>query len=237
MNTSFQATTRSTKNFEQQWVDYNKRPSEAGLSTIMQEVEPTISSALMSFTGGDKSLLPRARIIAAQAITSYDPKQGTTLKTHVYNNLKGLNRFKAERSAVVHIPENVRLDTNALYKYRQSFTEENGRDPTVDEINDQLGLGTRRLKKAETFGKELSSSQMVSDKGDINIFLKDNDDPWFDYVYHDLDNVQKKIMEWTTGYGGSEILPKKEIAKRLGISAPAISQRIGTIVKRLEKPA
>lgn len=237
MKTSFQATTRNSKSFEQQWLDWKKQPTEQALSGLMQEMDGTISSALMSFTGGDKSLLPRARIMAAQAINSFDPTQGATLKTHVYNTLKGLNRFKAERAAVVHIPENVRLDANALYKFRVGFTEENGREPTVDEINDQLGLGNRRLRKAETFGKELSSSQMTSDKGDTNIFLKDDDDPWTDYVYHDLDDSNKKVMEFATGYGGSQILPKKEIARRMGISAPAVSQRISTIVKRLEKPA
>ena len=174
MNTTFHNTTRSSKSFEEQWYDWKQRPTEEGMSAILQGLEPTISSALMSFTNGDESLLPRARIIAAQSLTNYDPKQGASLKTYIYNNLKGLQRYKAERSAVVHIPENVRLDANDLYKYRQGFQEENGREPTVEEISDQLGFSKRRLTKAEGYGKEYSSSQMTSDKGDVNINLKDD---------------------------------------------------------------
>ena len=64
--------------------------------------------------------------------------------------------------------------------------------------------------------------------------VDENEDPWRDYVYHDLDTKSRKIFEWTTGYGGTKILPKQEIARRLKITPAAVSSRIQTIIAFLE---
>ena len=58
---------------------------------------------------------------------------------------------------------------------------------------------------------------------------------WIDYVYSELDPVNKKIMEWKTGYAGSKQISNNDIARNLKISPPAVSQRIGTITKRLQE--
>jgi DNA-binding Lrp family transcriptional regulator len=58
---------------------------------------------------------------------------------------------------------------------------------------------------------------------------------WLDYVYFELDPIDKKIYELSTGYKGSEKLPKKEIARQLNISAPAVSKRINKILKKIEE--
>ena len=58
---------------------------------------------------------------------------------------------------------------------------------------------------------------------------------WSDYVYYDLDPIDKKIFEWTTGYAGSKIIPKGEVAKKLRITPAAVSLRINKIVKKLEE--
>jgi DNA-directed RNA polymerase specialized sigma subunit len=54
-------------------------------------------------------------------------------------------------------------------------------------------------------------------------------------VYHDLDEVNRKVFEWTTGYNNKPILKKIDVAKNLKISPAAVSQRIDTIQKRLNE--
>ena len=62
---------------------------------------------------------------------------------------------------------------------------------------------------------------------------KSPDNIWADYVYFDLDPRDKKIFEWTTGYGGTNIISKGSIAKKLKISPASVSVRINRIITKL----
>jgi len=64
---------------------------------------------------------------------------------------------------------------------------------------------------------------------------KTPEDLWRDYVYHDLDEKNKVIFEHLLGYNGAPKIPKGDIATKLNISAPAVSQRINTITTRLSE--
>jgi len=215
---------------------WQQDPSEENLSKLMSDLKPTISSALNTFTGGDKSLTTRAYILAQQSLSSYDPAKGTNIKTHVFNNLKRLNRVKEERSSVIHVPEGVRLDNRNIYKFKTEFMDRNDREPTLSELADGTGLSIKRISKAVSIS-EMPEGAAVSEKGDLlgSMHNRTKEDIWQDYVYYDLDPKNKKIFEWTTGYMGAKLLPKAEIAKKLKISPAAVSQRVGTIVKRLEE--
>jgi DNA-directed RNA polymerase specialized sigma subunit len=215
---------------------WKESPTEDNLSKVLQDLKPTINSALHTFTGGDKSLTTRAYILTKQALPTYDATKGTSLKTHVFNNLKRLNRVKDERSTVIHIPEGVRVDSKSIYHFKNKFMDKHDREPSLEEIADGTGLSIKRVGKA-LHGGEVPESMGVSEKGDLlnAASTRTKDDIWQDYVYYDLDPVNKKIFEWTTGYLDSKVLPKKEIAAKLKISPAAVSQRVNTIIKRLEE--
>jgi len=216
--------------------DWKDSPSDENTKKILDHLQPTINTALMSFTGGDKNLKIRSYILAKKALISYDPNKGASLKTHVYNNLKRLQRFKAERSQVVHIPENVRLDALQINRFAGEFKDKNNREPAIAEIQDGVGLSPRRIRKASLYGSEQPTSKFVGETGDSLISTKRTpQDIWRDYVYYDLDPVNKKIFEWTTGYQGSATISKKKIASNLGITSAAVSSRINTIMKKLQE--
>jgi DNA-directed RNA polymerase specialized sigma subunit len=211
-------------------------PSEYNTSALLKELEPTLTGALRSYVGGDERLKPKAAIIALNAAKSYDPKQGVKLNTFVFNHLKGLNRVNAERTNVVHIPESVLLDKNKLFKREQQLEEDLGRPPSTEELADHTGLSAKRIEKLRQGTVFAPESQMLNEKGDTFFTNKaDSQNVWVDYMYSDMDSVDKKIFEWSTGYKGSEKMMKKDIANRLGISAPAVSARINRIVSKLEK--
>lgn len=66
---------------------------------------------------------------------------------------------------------------------------------------------------------------------------QDPQEMWADFVYADMDSIDQRIYEMCTGYGGVDIIPKKDIAAALKISPAAVSQRISKIVKRLQEGA
>ena len=55
------------------------------------------------------------------------------------------------------------------------------------------------------------------------------------YTYAELDTREKKILEWSTGFGGSKILPPAEIAKKLNISQSQVSRLTAKIAVSVEE--
>lgn len=212
-------------------------PSPTNTESLLKELTPTIESALTSYAPDHKSTLrTKARLMALNAAKMYDPNHSAKLTSYVFNNLKSLNREKAKRTNIVHIPENVILERNRINKEKDAFVAEEGREPTLLELADKTGLSLKRIENAEKHGNQLSASQLLSEKGD-SLFSKASDPSqvWADYVYHDLDRADKKVFEWSTGYGGTKKIPKGEIAKRLKISPAAVSRRISKIISMLER--
>jgi DNA-directed RNA polymerase specialized sigma subunit len=217
-----------------EYTEWKSNPSEENFGKLMKYVGPTISSGLASYAGGKSSLRTRANILASESFNTFDPTKAS-LKTHVFNNLKRLQRFQSERGSVVHVPENVRVDGAKVHRFMIEHKDQNGIDPSDAQIADRLGMSKKRVYKAR-YGGETSEAQTIKDKGDLH--GTDKPDPhkiWADYVYHDLEPVNQKIFEWTVGYGGAPKLSKKDIAYKLNISPAAVSQRSGTIKKYLEQ--
>ena len=215
---------------------WKKQPGPQTLEPIMDSLQPTIESGLSSFApGAEDSLRTRAKILAAHALETYNPKMGTKLNTHVYNSLQKLFREKSDRENIVHVPENVILEKNIIDKANKDFESTYGRQPAMSELADKTGLSMQRLGKIGKYRDTAMESQFLSEKGDT--LFSTGEDPnrmWLSYVYHDLDPIDKKVFEWSTGYGGTEKLPKKEIADRLRISPPAVSSRINKMIKKME---
>lgn len=220
------------------WKSWRKDPTNQELQgQILGKLTPTVDSALKSYAGGDQTLKTRAMILTNEAVNSYDPSKGAALTTHVQNHLQRLYRVSAERRQAVHIPENVRMDSLAVNRFVTDWKDKQGTEPSDLQIADSLKMSRRRVQKAMMQGTETAQSRMEGDKGDSLITATERtpEQMWADCVYHDLDEKNRKIFEWTTGYLGKPVVQKTEIATRLGISPAAVSQRINTIKKRLDQ--
>lgn len=224
------------------WETWKRTNAQPDFQTVLKALDGTVRKGLGAFGKGQEHLLPRARILAAEAVRKYAPeeRQGpkrASLSTHVYTSLQRLQRVSADRDAAVRLPERSRLDAMAIRDAAREWEDQHGHEPDLATLSDVTGLSRDRILLAGRAFREISFAGVTGEKGDtlLQTEAKVEEDPWRDYVYYDLDPKGRKVFEWTTGYGGSGILPKQEIAKRLGISPAAVSGRIKTIVARLEE--
>lgn len=216
---------------------WKAEPSDDNFNNLLKYINPVINNSLTTYAGGNKNLRTRANILATQAITNYDPDKGTSLNTWVFQHMQRLRRYQAQRGSVVHIPENVRLDRTRIKRFQTEYMDKHGIDPDDITIGDALQMSAKKVSKALREG-EVSESSRLSEKGDTtgqSATQKTHDQIWLDYVHHDLDPTNRKVLEWTTGYNGTTIIPKQEIAKRLGISSPAVSLRVNRIMGKLQE--
>lgn len=219
------------------WSLWKAEPSKANTALLLKNLTPTINSAMTSYaSGNEEEFSIPAKLMALEASKDFDPKRDVKLNTFVFNRMKSLNRLKADRTNIIHVPENVLLEKNKLHSVSSGLESELGREPTIEELANKTGISPERIEKINKYKQVKSESSMLSEKGDI--MFENKKDPhkvWSEYVYNDLGPIDKKIFEWSTGHRGSEVYKKGEIARRLGISAAAVSQRINKIISKLEE--
>lgn len=240
MNEKQDLTPKKTDKIMDSYSAWKITPNDETTARMLDTLDFQINSALRSFAPGmEDHMKLRARSIALEAARTYDPKKGMHLKSYVYQQLQPLQREFGKRSNVVSLPERHIMEGRALADAEGRFEEEHGRAPSLAELADYTSIPIKRIKTIREHKYQTTGTSTIDpETGDSMISVEDEESlqkVWADYVYASLDPVDQKIYEWTTGYGGTKIIPKMEIAKRLRISSPAVSQRINKIADQLEE--
>lgn len=213
---------------------YKQYRAPADASTLYKYLSPTINSAISSYASGSNNLRVAAYRLAFDAINTFDPSRGVDVKTHVFNNLKRLNRIHADRSNIVHIPEGLTKDYNIIAKAISNFNDEHNRDPNDDELSDITKLSKKRIDKIMSRGSTISGSEAVTDTGADRVSDRGiSDDTFIDYLYSSCDPIDKKIIEMTSGRRGSKIYKSSDVARRLNITPAAVSLRMSNLRNKM----
>lgn len=225
------ATDTNLNEVASRWVKF-RSPQDA--NTLYNGLKSTVTSAVQSYAGGDKRLVVPAYRLAFDAISTYDPSKGTDIKTHVYNNLKRLNRISAARSNMVHIPEGVARDYSIVSRAISSFYDEHNREPNEDELSDITKLSKKRISKILNRDTQISGSEAVTPEGADRVSHSGiSEDTYIDYLYSSSDNLDKRIIELMSGRRGSKVYSGYDTARKLGITPAAVSLRINKLRERM----
>lgn len=214
------------------------------MRSTLDRLQPVIDRAIGAFAGGSTSpvLRDRARVLAAKALEGYDPTRGAKLSTHVYGQLQGLRQIRHKLGNPMPAPEQLRRDRGTVLQAAGQLRDSLLREPSDDEVADELGVPVARVERvmrAARIGVPLSALEADEDEDrpgrDVISHTRTPEDDWMEAVDHDLSPVDKLILRYRTGYGKNPVLSNQEIARRLGMSAPAISQRAARIQARLDE--
>lgn len=220
---------------DQAYEMWRKNPSPQTAEPFLDALQPDIQKAIRNYGNDDDDFETKANLLALQYAETYDPKKGASIRTHINNGLHKLTQVRQERMSALHIPENVHAEKARIQETSEAFKAEFDREPNRQELADRTGLSIRALERIEKYDPTAAESLFESDKGDAMTERRSVNDMWMDYVYFELDPIDKKVFEWSTGYGGVEKISKAEMAERLKISAPAISKRVNKIVAKIEE--
>lgn len=223
------------------WLN-NQTPAQN--TQILTKVQPIIDTAVSSYVGASpsSSIRTRAKLMTLKALQNFDPVRGN-VRTHLLSQLQSLRRLAAKEQNIISIPEQVGLDFQKLTEAENALRDRLSRDPSDDEIADNVGLSTRRIKKIRAFHKPIAEGSTVVDTADDyadagGVASKipgqtSEQDAWMDFVYGDLDPTNKLIMDMSLGRNGRRKTSVQEIAQRLNITPGAVSQRAAKIQQML----
>lgn len=224
-------------------------PSGPAAGQLLKTVDPVVRSALRTYAGGSAAsptLRSRAKLIVLDSLPRYDPARAK-LRTHLMVNLQSLRRATAEEHQIANVPERIRLDSHRLQSATAELSDRLGRDPSDGELAAHAGLSLRRLAHVRKSQPGMAEGQLEGGGAEGGpepagaaapaVVARTGSDTWLRFVHHDLSPTDQFIMERAMGLFGHRPMPKGEIARRLGISAGAVSQRAAKIQKLLDRDA
>ena len=217
---------------------WKTEPSPSSRAALLQAVTPVLDRGIRTHVGEPNSLLTsRARQLALKSFDTYDPSRAR-LGAHLTSQLQGLKRIARQQHQVIRAPERVIFDQARLGRYEQELADELGREPTDYELSNRTGFSMARLKKVRGYSQGISEGQLEQvDPGLQPGMWEDRTahDAWLRIVYDELAPLDQKILEYTLGYNGRPMLSNQEIARKLGRSPGAISQRKQKIQQALDR--
>ncbi len=216
---------------------YRQSPDPDKLTAVVHALKPTIDYTLNSLQSHhDPVMRSKAHSLAAQAIQRFDPTNGAQLHTWVSSQLLPLRRFRRQSQSVVKIPERVQLDGFTLFKAEQDFRDKFNRDPDLRELADHSNIPVKRIEIIRNTMKSTPSEAGIGDSAPPE--ETDFAPEAMDFVHHDADHIDRRILELKTGYGGTEMMSPKLIAQHLNITPTNLtrrSQRLGWKIQEIER--
>lgn len=211
------------------WID----KSPTNLNNVVRSLDNTVSYKMSSMGIADNPQMKhQARLFVADAIKKYDPASGASLHTWAQSHLQSMHRFKRENQGPVKVPDRAALDAWSIEKANRELTDELGYEPDVKQLADKSNISVKRIAAVRKATRPVAAASQMYDEGST---LTDNMGEALEYVYDESDQLDRKIIEMTTGYGGVTMLQKNQIAIKLGISPSQVTRRSERIGLKLQE--
>jgi hypothetical protein len=208
----------------QLWEQWNRTKSPQDLQALLNQLQPVISQQVNRWSGSlaKPTLETKAKVLAVEAIKTYDPNKGAALSTHVTNRLMKLSRLVYTHSQAARLPEHKAVGMASFSVAQDQLKSDLGRDPSHMEMADHLGWGTSRVQE---FQRAYDRKELLT-SGDFNpsrFPVADEQDPMVGFVYHDMAPKTQKVFEHVTGYGGAQVMSNKDIMKKFKMTQGQLS--------------
>ncbi len=214
------------------WSRWKRTQNPADLQRLLDQMEPMIAREVNRWSNSmSRSLLmSEGKRLAVDAFKTYDPKQGAALSTYIASRLPKLSRLTYAHMNAARMSETQAMQFHTYSTAANELREQHGREPSHDELADHLGWAPKKLTdfQRQANRKEFVESEEHPDN-------ETSEDHLVDFIYHDLTPQQKKIFEYTTGYGGNPKKSGQMIMVELNLTQGMLSYQKNLIIKAVEK--
>jgi len=216
------------------WKEQGEKPEHMG--PLLESLQPMIKRQAGKYVAARQvhrpALEARANSIAISALRKYDPTRAQ-INTHLYRELRGLQRYTIKHQNVSRITEDHARRIGDLQRAQHNLYESLGREPTTLEISDKMKMSPRVVSRIQ---KEMRPDLIASVE----------EDPFSEeipihrevmmLIPYELTRQELLVWEYWYGYGGKPKISKTGlIAKKLGWSDSKVSQTKRAIAEKIKE--
>ena len=229
----------------------NKRAREQMITANLRLVVK-IANDFSTFGLPLLDLISEGNIGLMKAVERFDPKKGGKLSTYASWWIKqSIKRALANQSKTIRLPVHLVDKIGKIRRVANRMTEELGREPTSEELADELGLAVAKVAHLKNVAVRPASldarinaddetpfGDLVSDEKAEDPFATLRDKDLRDEIVELLDVLdprERRIIAYRFGLGGGRERTLEEVGKKFGVTRERIRQLQNMALLKMRK--
>lgn len=246
---------RKLKKYVCKIIDAEKRYTEAKNVLVKANLRLVVSIAKRYLNRGLSflDLVQEGNLGLMKAVEGFEYRRGYKFSTYAtWWVRQAITRAIADQARTIRIPVHMIETINKIIKVSRELVQENGREPTPEEIASRIGLPPDKVRKVLRITKEpISLETPVNDEEDTHLsdFIEDKrtPSPQDSVIFNDLKEQlnkvlatlsprEEKVIRMRFGIGEKQDYTLEEVGQVFEVTRERIRQIEAKALKKLKHP-